>query len=57
MKKDLIPKRAEALDKHDHECAYADCEHNSKMHEYIKAHMPTEKDIHEFLHTHYENRK
>ncbi|CAL5996121.1 FeFe-hydrogenase_1 [Hexamita inflata] len=57
MKKDLIPKRAEGLDKHDQECKYADCESNQPMHEYINKHMPTEHDIHEAFHTFYENRK
>lgn len=57
MKKDLIPKRAEALDKHDHECKYADCQSNESMHKYIKEHLPTEEKIHDVFHTHYENRK
>jgi len=34
-KKDLIPQRAAALDKHDKESKFADCESNKTMHEYI----------------------
>ena len=55
-KKDLIPKRAEALDKHDKECKFGDCEANTLMHKYISKHMPTEHDIHEAFHTHYEKK-
>lgn len=57
MKKDLIPKRAEALDKHDKACEFANCQQNTDMLEYVKQHMPTEEKIHEVFHTHYENRK
>ena len=56
-KKGLALDRAKGLDKHDMESEYKDCESNETMHKMLKQWVPTEHDIHEVLHTHYENRK
>ena len=57
VKKRLVPNRANGLDKHDIESEYKDCESNKKMHEMLSKWMPTEHDIHNSLHTHYDNRR
>ncbi|CAL6006440.1 FeFe-hydrogenase_1 [Hexamita inflata] len=56
-KKSLTAQRPAGLDKHDKESQFADCQSNALMHEMVKKWMPTEHNIHDALHTHYDNRR